>query len=61
VQRGGRGQAHHAGQFDVRPVGIRLQRSQQFDVNIVKFHSHTAEYYLAQVLNRRIFAMRLAK
>jgi hypothetical protein len=36
VQRRRRGQADHAGELDVGPVRILLQRGQQLDVNFIK-------------------------
>ena len=43
VQRGGRGEARQPGQFDVGPVRIGLQRSQELEVNFIKVHGHETE------------------
>ena len=53
VQRGGRRQARHPGEFDVGAVRVLLQHGEQLDVNIVKFNGHIAEYYLVDSVSRR--------
>ena len=46
--QGGRGrQADQAGQLDVGPVRVGLQRGKQLDVNIIKRNGHIAKFYLA--------------
>jgi hypothetical protein len=50
VQRRGGGQADEAGQLQVGPVRVRLQRVQQLDVNFIKFEGHIAKLYLANIV-----------
>jgi hypothetical protein len=45
VQGRRRREPDQPGQLDVRAVRIGLQRSEQCDVNIVKFNSHITKYY----------------
>jgi hypothetical protein len=46
IERGGRGQAHQTGQFDVRAVRVRLQLGEQLKVNFIKFNRHGTKHYL---------------
>jgi hypothetical protein len=43
VQRRCGGQAHRPGQVDVRDVGVRLQETQQLDVNFIKGNGHVTK------------------
>jgi hypothetical protein len=43
VQGGGRRQARQPGELDVGAVRVLLQRSEQLDVNIIKFNGHNTK------------------
>jgi hypothetical protein len=46
VQRRRGGQSGKAGEFDVGPIRVGLQRGEKLNVNIVKLNCHTTKYCL---------------